>query len=155
MTLTRWGRVTHICVSNLTIISSDNGLSPGGRQTIIWTNAGILLIRNLGTNLSEILSEIHTFSFKKMHLKTSSAKWRPFCLGLNELINLLPAQRQPELTLGSVWNGTDGYELSYRVGAHLISQYTQHPPLFSGARRQYDDHHELRNLGPYSVLPYW
>ena len=37
-------RVTHICVSNLTIIVSDNGLSPGGRQAIVWTNAIILLI---------------------------------------------------------------------------------------------------------------
>ena len=55
------------------------------RQAIIWTNAGILLIRTLGTNFSEILSEIHAFSFKKMHLKMSSAKWRPFCLGLNVL----------------------------------------------------------------------
>ena len=32
--LTHWGRVTHICVSKLTIIGSDNGLSPGGRQAI-------------------------------------------------------------------------------------------------------------------------
>ena len=39
-----WGRVTHICVGKLTIIVSDNGLSPGRRQAIIWTNAGILLI---------------------------------------------------------------------------------------------------------------
>ena len=70
--------MTHICVSKLTITGSDNGLSPGRRQAIIWTNAGILLIGPLGTNFSEILSEIHTFSFKKMHLKTSSAKWRPF-----------------------------------------------------------------------------
>ena len=53
--LTHWGRVTHICVSELTIIGSDNGLSPGRRQAIIWTNAGILLIRTLGTNVSEIL----------------------------------------------------------------------------------------------------
>ena len=45
--LTHWGRVTHICVSKLTIIGSDNGLSPGRRQAIIWTNAGILLIRTL------------------------------------------------------------------------------------------------------------
>ena len=56
--LTHWGRVTHICVSKLTIIGSDNGLSPGRRQAIIWTNAGILLIRTLGTNFSEILSAI-------------------------------------------------------------------------------------------------
>ena len=83
--LTHWGRVMHICVSNLTIIGPDNGLSPGRRQAIIWTNALILLIGPLGTNFSEILIEIQTFSFKKMRLKVSSAKWRPFCLGLNVL----------------------------------------------------------------------
>ena len=77
-TSTHWGRVTHICVNNLTIIGSDIGLSPGRRQAIIWTNAGILLIGPLGTNFNEILIEIHTFSFKKMHLKMSYAKWRPF-----------------------------------------------------------------------------
>ena len=82
---THWGRATHICVSKLTIIGSDNGLTPGRRQAIIWTNAGILLIRTLGTNFSEIFSEIHTFLFKKMHLKMSSGKWRPSCLGLNVL----------------------------------------------------------------------
>ena len=84
--LTHWGRVTHICVSKQISIGSDNGSSPGWRQAIIWTNAGILLIKPLGTNFSEILIEIHTFSFKKIHLKMSSGKWRPFCLGLNVLI---------------------------------------------------------------------
>ena len=79
-------RVTQKCVSELTIIGSDNGLSPGRRQAIIWTNVGSLLIEPLGTNVSEISIGIHTFSFKKMHLKMSSAKWRPFCLGLNVLI---------------------------------------------------------------------
>ena len=83
--LTHWGRVMHICVSTLTTIGSDNGLSPGRRQAIIWTNAGILFIRPLGTNFSEISIGIQTFSFKKMHLKVSSAKWRPFCLGLSVL----------------------------------------------------------------------
>ena len=85
MDLTHWGRVTHICVSDLTSISSDNGLSLGRRQAIIRTNAGILLIRPLGTNFSEFLVEILIFSFKKMRLKMSSAKRRPFCLGLDEL----------------------------------------------------------------------
>ena len=75
--------MTHICVSNITIIGSDNSLSPDRRQAIILTNAGILLIGPLGTNSSEILIEIQTFSFKKMRLKMSSVKWRPFCLGLN------------------------------------------------------------------------
>ena len=81
--LTHWDRVTHICVGKLTNIGSDNGLSPGRRQAIIWTNAGILFIGLLGTNFSEFLILILTFSFNKMHLKMSSAKWRPFCLGLN------------------------------------------------------------------------
>ena len=56
--LTHWWRVTHICVNKLTIIGSDNGLSPGRRQVIIWTNAEILLIGPLGTNFSEISIEI-------------------------------------------------------------------------------------------------
>ena len=60
-------------------------MPPGRRQAIIWTNDGILLIRTLGTNFSEILSEIRAFSFQKMRLKTSSAEWCPFCLGLNVL----------------------------------------------------------------------
>ena len=81
-------RVTHICVGNSTIIGPDNGLSPGGRQAIIWTNAGILLIGPWGTNFSEILIGIQTFSLKKTRLKMSSAKWRPFCLGLNVLITM-------------------------------------------------------------------
>ena len=71
--------MTHICVSKQTIIGSDNGLVPA--------NAGILLIGTLGTNFSEILIEIRIFSFTKMGLKVSSAKWRPFCLGLNVLKN--------------------------------------------------------------------
>ena len=83
--LTHRGRVTHICVGKLIIIASDNGLSPGRHQGIIWNNAGILSIGLLGTNFSEILIEILTFSFMKMRLKVSSAKWRPFCLGLNVL----------------------------------------------------------------------
>ena len=78
--LTHWGQVTHICVSKQTIIGSDNGLSPGRRQAIFWTNAGILLIGTLGTNFSEILIGIQIFSFKKIEML--SAKLRPFCLGL-------------------------------------------------------------------------
>ena len=82
--LTQWGRETHICVGKLTTIASDNGLSPSRRQAIIWINAGILLIRPLGTNFSEILIEIHTFSFKK--IKDVVCERATICLGLNELI---------------------------------------------------------------------
>ena len=85
ISLTHWGRVTHICVGKLTIIGSDNGLSPERRQAIVWTNAGILLIGPLGTNFSEILIEIQTFSLKKIPLKMSSAKCCSFRFGLNVL----------------------------------------------------------------------
>ena len=50
--LTHWDRVTHICVGDLKIIGSDNGLLPGRRQAIIWNNAGILLIGPIGTTFS-------------------------------------------------------------------------------------------------------
>ena len=83
--LSHWGRVTHICVGKTTIIGSDNGLSPGWRQAIIWTNGGILSIGPLGTNFNEILIGIQKFSMKKMHFKVLSAKWRPSCLSLNML----------------------------------------------------------------------
>ena len=48
--------VTHISVREIIIIGSDNGLSPGQRQAIIWTNAGILLIGPLVTNFNEIFT---------------------------------------------------------------------------------------------------
>ena len=80
-----WGRVTYICVGNLTIIGLDNCVSPYRHQVIIWTNAG-MLIRALETNLGESSIDIVILSFKKMRLKVSSAKWLLFCLGLNVLI---------------------------------------------------------------------
>ena len=75
------------CDTKLTTIGSDNGLSPGRRQASIWSNAGIVLIRTLGTNFSEIISKNHTFSFKEMHFKMSSEKWRQVCIGLNVSYN--------------------------------------------------------------------
>ena len=67
--LTHWGWMTHICVDDLTLNGSDNGLSPIRRQAIIWTNDDILSIRPYGTHFNEILFEIQKFSFKKMHSK--------------------------------------------------------------------------------------
>ena len=68
-----------ILVSKLTTIGSNNGFSSGWRQAIIWTSAGILLSGPLGTNLGEIVIEIHAFSLKKM---SSANRWQ-CCLGLN------------------------------------------------------------------------
>ena len=72
--LTHWGRATDIWVSKLTIIGSDYDLSPGQRQVIAWTIAGVLLIGLLETKFSEILIEIHIYPNKKIHLKMSSGK---------------------------------------------------------------------------------
>ena len=70
---------------NWTIIGSDNDLAHVRLQTIIRTNTELLSIHPRGTYLHEISIKFKTFSFKKMHLNVSSAKWRPFCLSLNVL----------------------------------------------------------------------
>ena len=77
--LTHWGWVTHIYVNKLTITASENGMPPDRRQSIIWTNTGILLIGPIMTNFYEISIGINTFPFKKILWKMSSGKWRPFC----------------------------------------------------------------------------
>ena len=69
------GRVTHIRVGKLTSIASDNGLSPGRRQTIIWNIAGIMLIGPLGTNFSEILIKI---LWKNMFENVCEILWRKY-----------------------------------------------------------------------------
>ena len=88
--------MTHICVGKLITIGSDNGLSSGRRQAIIWTNAGLLSIGPLRTYFSENLIKILQFSLKKMHVKMSSAKWRPSCLGLNVLKGSPPGSSNEE-----------------------------------------------------------
>ena len=70
--LTQWGRVTHMCVSKIIIIASDNGLSPGPRQYIIWTNDGIMSIGPFRINFGEILMKICKSWFRNMHLKMST-----------------------------------------------------------------------------------
>ena len=105
--LTHWGQVTHICVSKLTIIGSDNGLSPARRQTIIWTNDGIWMIGPLRTNFCEILIEVITFLFKKIRLKVSSAKRRPICLGINVLkrnLQLVKILSRADINVNQRWD---------------------------------------------------
>ena len=77
--------MTHICVGKLSILASDNGLSPGRRQAIIWTNAGILLIGPLGTNFSEILIEINYIFIQENAFENVVWKMAAICLGLNVL----------------------------------------------------------------------
>ena len=65
--------VTYMSV-NWVSIGSGNGLLPVRCRDITWSNTGILSIGLLGTNFSENRIGILPFSFKKMHLKLSSAK---------------------------------------------------------------------------------
>ena len=117
--LTHWGWATHICVSKLTTICSENGLLPGRCQATIWTNAGILFIGPLGTNFSEILIEIHTFLFKKMHLKMSSAKWHTFCLSPNVLMYGLLCQE----TICNWWLPCENCQLYETCFNIMMSSY--------------------------------
>ena len=81
--LTHWGRVTHICVSKQSIIGSDNGLAPGRRQAIIWTNTGILFNGTLWTNFSEIRNLyifIQENAFQNVVRNMAAILFRPQCV---------------------------------------------------------------------------
>ena len=83
--LTHWGRVTRICVINLSPHWFRKWLlawlAPSHYLNQCWN----IVNSKLRTNFYEILSKIHMFSFEKMHLKMSSGKLWPFCLDLNVL----------------------------------------------------------------------
>ena len=81
--LTHWGRVTHICVGKLTIIGSDNGLSPGRRQAIISSNARFLLIGPFGTKFNFNQNPyifIQENAFQNVVWKMAAILSRPQCV---------------------------------------------------------------------------
>ena len=92
--LTHWGRVTHICVCKLTIIGSDNGLSPEWHQAIMnqcWNIVKWTLRNKLQWNFKR-----NWYIFLQENVfEKSSRNWRPFCLGLHVLIPLLVPVRGP------------------------------------------------------------
>ena len=69
---------------NWAIIGSGNGLSSVRRQTITWTNAGLLSLGPLGTRFSE--SEFYPLHSRKCIWKSRLPKWPPFCPGGDELV---------------------------------------------------------------------
>ena len=75
-------RLSDTCMRQL--IGSDNGLSLGRRQAIVWANAGLFLIWPVETKFSELLNHNHTFSFKKMpwswRLPNGGHLTRPQCV---------------------------------------------------------------------------
>ena len=97
--LTHWGRVTHICISKLTVVGSDNGLPPSRRQAIIWTNDGILLIGPLGINLSEILIEIENVVWKMVAILS-----HPQCVKIYRLDHDLTMGTPYFCVTGELWS---------------------------------------------------
>ena len=128
-----WGRVTYICISKLTIIGSDDGLSPDRPQAIIWTNAGLLLIGPLGTNFSETLIKILTFSFKKMHLKLLSAKKkrailsRPHCVKIFYFVSAF--LWLPTIQALNGWHLVVLYKADYVLDPYFAKLYTSRDSL--------------------------
>ena len=114
--------------SKLTIIASDNGLSPGRRQAIIWNNDGILSIGLFGTKFSEILIEILTFSFKKVHLKVLSVKWWPFCIDLNVLRDIQATQLQrPQSDFKANLYKFGDFQISWGLLSRCLIKYWNRP----------------------------
>ena len=113
--------MTYVCIKDLTIIGSDNDLSPGQCQAIIWTNAGILLIRPLGTNFSEILFEIWNFSYKKNEFENVVCEMASI-LSQPQCVNLITSR----LSASLAWQYCKTQTQSRRAGLQqgdFISQY--------------------------------
>ena len=112
--LTHWGRLTHICVSKLTIIGSDNGLLPGRRQAIIWTNAGIFvnwtlrnkLQWNFNRNSSIFIQENR---FENVIWKMAAILSQPQCVKEKSFAQIFLPSWQCYLTLPSGWLGLWGF----------------------------------------------
>ena len=113
-----------MCVSKLNSIGSDNGLLPGRRQAIIWINVRMMSICTWGTHFNEISSEIHTFSFTKMHLKMLCVKWQQFCpcpivlthWGLNEMADVW------EITLSNAYSLIKKGWISIKISPKFLAE---------------------------------
>ena len=128
--------MTHICVSTLITNGSDNGLSPGRHQARICTNSGSNVNRTLRNKLQWNFDRIHTFSFKKMHLKMSSGKWRPFCVGFSALKYISYGHKtiQYWIVCGRIqnyptpippWKKVIKYHSNWTFSIHAWRSYTQ------------------------------
>ena len=117
--LTHWGRVTHICVSKLTIIGSDNGLSPGRRRGHYLNQWWNIVNSNLRNKLQWNPRQNSFIFIQKMHLKLS-VKGRLFSLGLNEL-NLEVDQRDHSVQGQGQQYSKYGYITHHGLFAHMRS----------------------------------
>ena len=128
------GRMTHVCINiKLNSIDSDNGLSPGRRQVIIWTNAGLLSIGPLETNFREIRIKIQKFSFIKMHLNVSSAKRRPFCKGGYDLTYFDHSSHIRPLHPDNLYGRCRPSDSLCKC--HGLCSWTRHPRILDGNKK--------------------
>ena len=136
--LTHSGRVMHICVSKLTIIASENGVSPGRHQAIIWTNAEILLIGHLVKTIKWNLKHNLYIFMQEMHFKMSSGKWRPQC------VNLKPHQRKYCMLIHGMYFIENNYiPLRWRHnGRDIVSNHQPHDCLLNRLFRRRSKKHQ-------------
>ena len=85
-----------------------------------WCRPGILLFGPLGKNCSENLIGIQNIFIKKMYIKMSAAKWRPFCLGLNVLNCCGPVTTHGVLKFGILSIATYGIDLKWNCNQNTI-----------------------------------
>ena len=76
------GRLTHICVSKLTLIGSDKAWHLVGTKPLSELMLGYCWLDPQEQNSAKFNQNSYII-IKKIHLKMSSWYWWPFCLGLN------------------------------------------------------------------------
>ena len=87
----------------------------------------IIINCTLGKNSSEIWIKIKQFSCKKIRLKMSFAKWRPFCLGLNQMEKRISPNLVPTL-----WDRLDTTDTWWR---HQMETFPRHCPFLRRIHR--------------------
>ena len=103
-----WSNITYYCIrhcwdtciSNIRFCTYNRHPTPSFGVSIvrifnkidriIWANVDWLLIGLLGSSFNKIWITIKQFWYTKTNLKMSSAKWGPFCLGINMFNPSLP-----------------------------------------------------------------
>ena len=110
----------YIWFCKLTTNASDNGLSSGRCQAIIWTNAGIFLIGPLGITFNENFIEINKFSFNKNAFESAVCK----------MASVSSRSQCLNITLCSSWmnDGTISSEDTLRSTINLIAAETNGMP---------------------------
>ena len=116
--LTHWGRVTHICVGKLTIIGSDNGLSPSHYLNQRWNIVNWTLRNKLQLNFdrnSNIFIEENTFENVVWELLFISSRPQcvkaSHCYSAGEEVTVEFHLRVPDLQLSCrhfTWKGWQG-----------------------------------------------